>query len=621
MDAMNNKRVKRMFGNVRFNNSGVNAARKAMVYFLIVFGVVCLCTIPSLASADPSFRLEMDSLNLQKGVSGSMIVSMVNAQNAQIVSIDGLENFDVLSQGQSSYTSMNNNTTTYQLDIRYTIMPKTTGRFTLKANIDYNGQIYETNILEVNVTENSGNQGAAGSGTEARPDLFVETTVSHEEAYLGEKIIVTYELYTRYNVEGLGFTDQIAVDGALVKEMPNDQVTNELLYIDGIRYAKYVMKQLILDPVRPGAFAIPPFNLQVNVIVDDPFGGGMSGFFRSTSPKYLQTDGKELMINPLPTKDRPDDFSGLVGTLELEGGYSRKELDYGDSLVLEAKLSGNCNLDGLKKIINGGIPGFSVYETLKYSGESVESGQYHANKAFDLVLVPERNGDFILKPVSISYFDPEAGAYRVAEIPVATIRVWGEMPLDSGTDDTDIRSIETIQINQVNYSASSDEYFTVQLRKEVLLAVLVALIVLLGLIAGLAWMFYNRKKRQPVLQALYKQLAETRDVNEIYNLFNEMVKFCFAVNLKACSRSVIRTRLAGFGAGAGAAADAGAGFSAGAETGTGLDSGLADEVTAVMDCFESAQVYENNGYVHLKEKVIRVYERYLKKLRPKDLHR
>ena len=612
-----------MFENVRLNKSGADAARKTILYLLIVFGVVFFRTLPSMASADPSFRLEMDSLNLQKGVSGSMVVSMVNAQNARIVSIDGLENFDVLSQGQSSYTSMNNNTTTYQLDIRYTIMPKVTGRYTLKANIDYNGQMYETNPLEVNVTENSGNQGAAGSGSEARPDLFVEMMVSHEEAYLGEKIIVTYLLYTRYNVESLGFTDQITVDGALVKEMPNDQVTNELVYIDGNRYAKYEMKQLILDPVKPGAFTIPSFNLQVNVIMDDPFGGGMSGFFRTTSPKYLQTDGKELMINPLPTKGRPDDFSGIVGTLELEGGYSRKEVNYGDSLVLEAKLSGSCNLDGLKKIINGGIPGFSVYETLKYTGESVESGQYHARKEFDLVLVPERNGDFALKPVAISYFDPVAGAYKVAEIPVATIRVWGEMPLDSGTDGTAVGSIETIQINQVNYSASSDDYFTVQIRKEVLLVVLIALIVLIGLIAGLVWMFYNKKKRQPVLHSLYKQLTATVDVNEIYNLFNEMVKFCFAVNLKACSRSVIRTRLAGFDAGAGAVADAGAGTGAGFSAGEGtvLGSGLADEVTAVMDCFESAQVYENNGYVQLKEKVIRVYERYFKKLRPKDLHR
>ena len=42
---------------------------------------------------NPQFRLDIDSLNLSRGESATLAVSIVNAQNAEIVDIEGIDNF------------------------------------------------------------------------------------------------------------------------------------------------------------------------------------------------------------------------------------------------------------------------------------------------------------------------------------------------------------------------------------------------------------------------------------------------------------------------------------------------------------------------------------------------
>lgn len=493
--------------------------------------------IPVHAAQEPEFRLDTDTLNLQKGVSCNIVVSLINAQGAEITGIDGLEDFDVLSQTQSSSTSIVNNVTTKQVDLYVTIMPKVTGQFTLKANISYAGQDYETNTLEVTVTE-------SGDGeSQSTPDLFVETTVSHEEAYLGEKLVVTYTLYSRESVDGYGFTNYTAIDGMIAKDTPTDQLKTEYVYIEGNRYIMYEVKQLIIDPMKTGTFTIPSFNLQVNVLTDSGMGGFFGGLLQSTTPKYLQTEEKELIVKPLPEEGKPDNFSGIVGELTLNSNYSRNEVNYGDSLALQIDISGSCNLDGITNITGNGITGFTVYETLKNTVESVESGQYHIQKTYEEIFVPEETGVLEVPPISISYFNPSSGKYEMAEIPAATINVLGDKPLMNTNDANQGSSIETVNINQVNYAEEPEGYYSIQIRKDLVYTILTGIIILIIIVFILLWMITIRKKRNPVLKSLYRQLMDAKDINEIYTLFNDMIKYCYNVNLKACSRNVIRIGL------------------------------------------------------------------------------
>jgi len=540
---------------------------------LIIIGISLCMVVPFyitvLANEEQNFRLIIDSLDLLIGVSTELVLSVENAQGAQITDIEGLNDFDVLSTKRSTSQSIINGEVNVREDFHLTIMPLNTGEFSLKAIIRYNNQVIETNMLQISVSE------ASADESDVIPDLFITTTVSHNEAYIGEKVVATYELFSRYNIYNFGFTDHIAIDGMVLREISQDEQNASYAYLNGNRYAKYEVVQVILDPINPGVFTIPSFNFQVNVVSG-------SGFFGSSTPFFLLTDEKTLTVMPLPTEGRPDDFSGIVGELQLESDFSRMELNYGDSLALEIKAHGNVNLDGLRNIITREVPNFSDYEVLKGTVESVENNSYHIEKAFDVILVPQKTGSLNIEPISIPYFNPVTGSYEVAELPGATIQVLGEMPLPN--TDTGVQPLraETVRVAQVNYADVNDDYYMIQLNREMVYWALIGFAIFFVLAGGFLWVAFNRKKQDPQLKALYKQLMGSKDVNEIYNLFNAMVKHLFNLSLKASSQSVVRNSL------------------------PNDDLGL--QVAGIMDYVESARANEENSSMYLKDKIKGIYK-------------
>ena len=541
----------------------VNMAGKKQIMLILIFA---LLTVPAQAAGEAAFRIDIDSLNLRKGHSANINISLENAQGARVSNIEGIEGFDILSQSQGTSTSFVNGEVTHRVDFHYTVMPKTAGQYTLKANIQYNGEQHQTNALQVSISE------ASDSENESVENLFIKTVMSHEDSYLGEKIVITYELYSRYSIENFGFRDPIAIDGVLTKEIPGNQPRAEYVYIEGNRYAKYQARQLIIDPVKQGVYTIPSANIQVNVV-----SGGGNSFFRSSTPMYLQTEEKQLTVNPLPTDGKPNDFSGIVGQLQLEGRYSRQEMKYGDSFTLYITASGNCNLDGMKNIINGELSGLSVYETQKNVTESVENNQYRIEKSFEAILVPEATGALEVQPISVPYFNPLTGKYERAEIPGVTINVLGDMPQPSNFNGNQTGAVETVTVNQVNYSKTDDDYFTIQVKKEWLYVGLGCFVALIALAVALVKIASNRSKQDLIMKSLNKQLTASKDINEIYNIFNTIIKHCYNVSIKASSRNTIQHSL--------------------------NDADLAEQVMDIMDYMESAKTHDEKGHIYLKNKI------------------
>ena len=550
----------------------------AAVVCLTLCAGLLLC-VPALAAPEPAFRLDMDNLNPVVGYSCYIVVTMDNAQGAEVISVQGLENFNVLSTNTGTSYSTSNGETVYQETLYYTVMPKTTGQFSLYATIEFNGGTYETNALEVTVGDNPAN------GGEDVSNLFVRTILSHDQSFLGEKVMLSYELYSRYSIDRLGFTETITIDGIVSRGLQSDRQDAEQVYIDGILYTKYTVSRLILDPIKSGEYTIPSFPLQVDVVTNNAPGMGRGGImgnpFGFSEPQYLQTERVTLTVKPLPTEGKPADFSGIVGQLRLEGVFSREQMNYGDSLSLRVTAYGSCNLDGLKEVASGRVPGFSVYETVKDTEESIEDNRYHVQKVFEVILVPERNGELDIRPISLSYFDPETGTYESAEIAGTSIQVLGDMPQQNAGGQSYVG--DTVRISQVSYTdADADEdTILIQLDRTVLDGILIGLGVVAVLLLALVLFLKNRKKRDLTLKALYKQVAATRDENEMFNLLCEMIKHRYGLSLKASTRSAIQSGLA--------------------------DSGVAAQVASIMDYMESAKPCGECGVADLKAKITGVY--------------
>ncbi|HHV96169.1 MAG TPA: protein BatD [Clostridiaceae bacterium] len=524
--------------NVKSTDNNKNVISGKILCYLVFITFIltaCVFSVKSkvFAAQDPEFRIDIDSLNLEKGVSTQLILTMKNAQGAKVTGINGLENFDVVSKGNSISTQIVNGVTTYKEEIYYVIIPKNTGQFTLQGIIEYNGKTYQTNELQVNVSE------AKNDESEEVSDIFIKTILENDKVYVGQKVVLAYELYTRYSIEDYGFLDDFSIDDVMATDVSQDKLKAEITYVNGNKYAKYEVRKTIITPIKSGTYNIPAFNFQVNVSTGD--------FFRSYKPVYMQTESKELIVKPLPLQNQPDDFSGIVGNLSVEAKYSKQEVDLGDSLVLHVTVSGNCNLDNLKDIISGDIPGFSVYQTSGNTEESIEDNKYKAQKEFEIILVPTKSGDIEIEPIYISYFNPDTHNYEKVEIPGAIIKVKGEASQPQSFVQTDEGSkqpkIETVKIEQISYNPRNEGYLTIEIKKEFLYWGLAGAIILT--LAAISFLLiYSRKKNNDnKLQELYFQVKKSENESEIYNLFNKMIKHVFSVSLKANSQDMIANKI------------------------------------------------------------------------------
>ena len=544
------------------------------IFLLLMLIISILAPSNRVLAKDPQFLLDIDSSNLQKGKSTKLVLSIVNAHGAKLSQINGLENFDVLSTNQSTSTQIINGDMTYQNDITYIIMPKSTGQFTLEGIIEYKGKTYKTNLLNINVSE------AKDLPQENLSDLFIKTVLSDSEIYIGQKVILAYELYSRYNIEDYGFRDNIEIDGFILSDVPQDKLKAEYVYLEGNKYAKFEVKQTYLTPIKTGTFTIPEYNFQVNI----PTG---RGFFSTTQPEYLKTEAKQLTVKPLP-ENKPADFSGLVGELNLQSEYSRLEVPYGDSLTLKVTASGSCDLSILDKISKNGINGFTVYETEKNTEESIIDNKYWSKKEYEIILVPEKSGEIKIDPIYISYFDTKLGTYKQAEIPGTTITVTGNAP-QSQTQvlNNSLPAIsEKVVIDRISYTPIDEGYLILKLKKShivIAFIVFAVIAIILALSILLTKCFKHRDKR---LLEMYNQINKSKDKNEIYNILNNMIKYRFNLSIKASPKDLIKAELAKYN--------------------------LSDPVLEIIDYIESNKTNSDEVTSYLKDKMKELYKEIIK---------
>lgn len=502
---------------------------KAAFLFLILITFI-FGSFGKVMAKDPEFILDIGSLNLQTGKSTNLMLSLVNAQGAKLSQINGLENFDVLSTNQSTSTQIINGDVSTQNDIRYVIMPKNAGQFKLQGIVEYKGKTYQTNKLNINVSE------AKDIPQGEVSDLFIKTIVSDSEVYLGQKVILAYELYSRYNIESID-NNIVDIDGFMRNDVPDDNLKAEYVNIQDRKYAKFEVKQSYLSPIKAGTFTIPENNFIVNVST----GGGI---FSTSQAEYLKTEAKQITVKPLPEK-KPSDFSGIVGNLNLQSEYSRLEVPYGDSLTLKVTASGNCDLSLLNKLTNDSIKDFTVYETEKGMQENIVDNKYSARKDYEIILVPEKSGEVKIDPIHISYFDTESGTYKQAEIPGATITVTGNAPQFQTQAQNNIGSTvtEKIIIDRINYIPKNEGYLTLQLKKSHLIIAFVIFAILALLLVLTIFLTKSLKVKDKKLLEMYRKTNKATNKNELYNILNDMIKYRFNLSLKASSKDLIKTEL------------------------------------------------------------------------------
>ena len=135
-------------------------------------------------------------------------------------------------------------------------------------------------------------------------------------------------------------------------------------------------------------------------------------FFGNSVEKQvtLTSEPAAVSTRPLPSANRPADFSGALGQFTLTAEATPDHVTAGDPITLRLTVTGRGNFD---RVSSGLLPTSRDWKSYKPVARfaPADSIGSEGTKTFEQAVVPLQAGHFKIPPLSFSYFDPETAKY------------------------------------------------------------------------------------------------------------------------------------------------------------------------------------------------------------------
>ncbi|MFC1733151.1 BatD family protein [candidate division KSB1 bacterium] len=344
------------------------------------------------------------------------------------------------SQSSSTSTTIINNKVSMSItyNFSYVLRASKEGTFTVPgATFIVEGKKYTSNsVTIVAVQGRAPSQAPKGRRPQGQlqqtqktditsDDVFIKGLISDGSPYLGEQIVVTYKIYTKVPIADYGISKQPATQGFWSESLPDNQRDPNQHY-ETIKNAKYVVAdiwKMILFPQKSGKLKIEPLEIEALIQLKtqgrDPF----EDFFRSpfsNSPffgyqnvkKKLYSNTITVDVKPLPAKSQPEDYNGAVGKFKFSSSISEINVIANDAINVKYTISGSGNIKLIDEINVAFPPDFEVYDPKISDAVTVTESGVVGKRTFDYLVIPRNAGDFEIKPVTFSYFNPSGKSYN-----------------------------------------------------------------------------------------------------------------------------------------------------------------------------------------------------------------
>ncbi|HEV8199337.1 MAG TPA: BatD family protein [Candidatus Polarisedimenticolia bacterium] len=447
----------------------MSAVRAAFVAVLLAAAAAVL---PARAADAVRVRAMVDRSEIGEGEDVRLIVEIAGPGLDHVGPPDVHDLGDFALSGGPSVSSRFqwvNGVSTSSKTYTYALTPNKTGKLTIPSlAILAQGQTYRTNPVEVMVQpqgtvrspyqpsspsspSSPGGPAGSASGPGGRPRpgaapvaLKVRSELDRKEVYVGQQVTLKVVLDTQSEILSHGPAESPSFPGFWAEEITLPERTElRRISIDGEPWYEITLMKRALFPTTAGTLTIPPIAWQVQVRrrSADPF---ESFFFTPTEMVTRRSDPLPLKVQALPAAGRPEGFSGAVGNFSLSATADRTESRVNDAVGLKIRVAGEGNLGAAAAPGLGDLVDFKTFDPKITSNTSLQVDKLRSEKIWDYVVIPLAPGSQAIPPISFSYFDPEAKAYRTVTskpLPIQVAR--GEAvaggPAVAGLPQSDIR--------------------------------------------------------------------------------------------------------------------------------------------------------------------------------------
>jgi hypothetical protein len=387
--------------------SSVFYIRYRLFYYWIacvVFSMLSLSTSVHAAEAEAI----VDRTRIGYGESIELTVTVKGAEGT--VDTSPIRDFKMMSGGTSTSVQIVNGRMSREVNHTYTLIPLKEGRLVIPPlTVSTDDGTLKTAEIVVTISPKAEQK----PGSE---NIFAECNVSTASPYEGEPIVYTFKLFSAVQIANARF-QKPEFHGFTAKEVEKSQ-KNFRTVLNGREY-NVTELTILLIPVGAGSKTIDPATLECDLLTRQPtrrspFGMLDDPFFGQNrlERRVIRTEPVTVTVKPLPPFDSKGQFSGLVGTFQIQSHVDKTALSAGESATLSVTVSGTGN------ILDAAAPEILLPDALKsYKDTPQENIQasgngYSGEKVFRTALVPLKEGDYTLPPIALNFFDVSSGRYQ-----------------------------------------------------------------------------------------------------------------------------------------------------------------------------------------------------------------
>jgi hypothetical protein len=271
-------------------------------------------------------------------------------------------------------------------------------------------------------------------------DLKVEMTVDKERVVPYEYLTATFTFLRAVQLWDKPGFDRPDFKGFWVEALPFGPAEEERFTkrIDGRLYAGTSVRYALV-PLSAGERIVDAARLTVS---PDPWSGR----------KTLATEPIPIVVADFPAEGKPAAFNGMVGTYTVTAAVEPKRTPVNGGATLKLTIVGEGYLKPAPAPGRPVVDGFEVFEPKVDDRLEKQNGKLISTRIVEIPMIARTQGEWIVPPVELAWFDPSQGTYVTAATDPAPITVLpGAAAAPSaapaaGGGDVDIRYIKPDRI-------------------------------------------------------------------------------------------------------------------------------------------------------------------------------
>lgn len=423
--------------------------RYTAIFFLLFFSLTGSAQVVFKTIAPTSQVVAGESFRIQYYVEGSAAHDLTAPDFSPFHLVEGPDIYPGKSSGAGIVSK----------NYVYTLVAPAPGKYQIPgASLRTGGSLMQSSIARISVipakvmeqlNKNNGPTGFyLGPGEDAqdkiRKELFLRVSTDRKTCYVGQPVLVTYKLYSTLQsvseiIKNPGFY------GFTVHDMIGlqDQQLNTDM-VNGKAFNVHTIRKLQLYPLQPGRFTIDPMEVKSTVefstteqrketqqrIVEGMMRGDDEVQQKEGNlivENQTRTEPVEILVNPLPEKNKPAEYNGAVGKFTVNASLEKSGLARNEEGFLLLTIEGKGNFIQLvapEIEWPAGIEGFGAAVNDSLDREKMP---LTGSRQFRYGFVSTAAGTYQLPAIRFSFFDPDSNRYRSLDTDPVQVTVTPEL--------------------------------------------------------------------------------------------------------------------------------------------------------------------------------------------------